>query len=103
MSADEVTRRAEADHRPSAARERLLAAAETTNATPGRSGERFDLTGRERDVLELLAEGRSNPEIAEALYIGRGTVRTHVSAILGKLGAKTRTEAARVAMVWGLV
>jgi non-specific serine/threonine protein kinase len=62
-----------------------------------------DLTGRERDVLRLLVEGRSNPEIADALFIGQGTVRTHVSAILGKLEAKTRTEAAHLAMRSGMV
>ncbi|HEY7033491.1 MAG TPA: LuxR C-terminal-related transcriptional regulator [Thermomicrobiales bacterium] len=61
------------------------------------------LTSRERDVLRLLVEGRSNAEIADALFIGRGTVRTHVSAILGKLNAKSRTEAAHVAMRSGLV
>jgi DNA-binding NarL/FixJ family response regulator len=51
----------------------------------------------------LLAKGKSNPEIAEALYIGRGTVRTHVSNILGKLDAKTRTEAAALARERGLI
>jgi predicted ATPase/DNA-binding CsgD family transcriptional regulator len=55
------------------------------------------LTPRELDVLRLLAKGLSNPEIADALYIGRGTVRTHVSNILGKLGARTRTEATMLA------
>lgn len=55
------------------------------------------LTPREQEVLRLMAIGKSNPEIAEALYIGRGTVRTHVSNILAKLGAKTRTEASMLA------
>jgi DNA-binding CsgD family transcriptional regulator len=61
------------------------------------------LTARERDVLRLLAEGRTNAEIADALFIGRGTVRTHVSAILGKLNARSRTEAANLAIRSGLV
>jgi DNA-binding NarL/FixJ family response regulator len=54
-------------------------------------------------VLHLLAAGRSNPEIASALFIGRGTVTTHVSHILAKLGAATRTEAAALARRRGLL
>jgi non-specific serine/threonine protein kinase len=61
------------------------------------------LTARELDVLRLLVEGRSNVEIADALFIGPGTVRTHVSSILAKLSAKTRTEAAHLAMRSGMV
>ena len=61
------------------------------------------LSARELDVLRLLSTGQSNPEIAEALFIGRATVRTHVSNILAKLGAKTRTEAAAVGRQLGLV
>jgi predicted ATPase/DNA-binding CsgD family transcriptional regulator len=52
------------------------------------------LTAREVEVLRLLVAGRSNPEIAAALYISRDTARTHVANILGKLGVKSRTEAA---------
>ena len=62
----------------------------------------FGLSPREHEVLHLLALGKSNPEIADALFIGRGTVKTHVSTILGKLGAKTRTEAALLARQHGL-
>jgi DNA-binding NarL/FixJ family response regulator len=61
------------------------------------------LSPREYDVLRLLALGKSNPEIADDLFIGRGTVRTHVSNILAKLGAKTRTEASMIARDRGLV
>jgi DNA-binding CsgD family transcriptional regulator len=61
------------------------------------------LTERERDVLRLLASGKTNPEIADALFIGRGTVRNHVSHIFAKLGAKTRTEAADLAERRGLL
>ncbi len=75
-----------------------------TAESPPIAATAFDgLTARERDVLCLLAEGRSNAEIARALYIGHGTVRTHVSAILAKLNAKSRTEAAHVARRSGLV
>ena len=55
------------------------------------------LTPREEEILRLLVSGRSNPEIAEALYISRATARTHVSNILAKLGVGSRTEAADVA------
>jgi non-specific serine/threonine protein kinase len=57
----------------------------------------FGLSAREQDVLRLLAVGKSNPEIAEALFIGRGTVKTHVSNVLAKLGAASRTEAVAIA------
>jgi predicted ATPase/DNA-binding CsgD family transcriptional regulator len=61
------------------------------------------LTERERDVLRLLAAGRSNPEIASALYISRATARTHVSRILAKLGVHSRTGAATEAHRRGLI
>jgi DNA-binding NarL/FixJ family response regulator len=52
------------------------------------------LTEREREVLALMAEGRSNADIADALFISPHTVKTHVSNILAKLEAQTRIEAA---------
>jgi non-specific serine/threonine protein kinase len=61
------------------------------------------LSPREQEVLRLLADGKSNPEIAEALFIGRGTVKTHVVNILAKLGAASRTEAAAIAHRNGLL
>ncbi len=62
-----------------------------------------DLTPREREVLALLAEGAGNREIAERLGVTEHTVKFHLSAIFGKLGASTRTEAVRLAMRWGWV
>ena len=60
------------------------------------------LTEREVEVLRLVAKGRSNQEIAEALVIGEGTVRTHVSSILSKLHLANRTQAALYALREGL-
>jgi DNA-binding NarL/FixJ family response regulator len=61
------------------------------------------LTGRELDVLRLVAAGRSNKEIARDLHIGEKTVKTHVSNVLGKLGVQSRTQAALHAVRTGLV
>jgi len=57
-----------------------------------------DLTEQELRVLEQIAEGKTNREIAEALYLGEGTVRNYVSSILGKLGLTNRAEAAAYAV-----
>jgi NarL family two-component system response regulator LiaR len=61
------------------------------------------LTERETEVLRLLAEGKSNKEIAASLTIGETTVKTHVSNILMKLGVPSRTQAALYAVRIGLV
>ncbi len=58
----------------------------------------YDLTDRERAVLQLLVEGRSNPEIADRLSVSRSTVKTHVSHILEKLGVGSRLEAVTLAI-----
>ncbi len=61
------------------------------------------LTDREMDVLRRLATGASNREIAETLVIAEGTVKNHVTNILGKLGVRDRTQAALKARELGLI
>jgi len=57
-----------------------------------------DLTDQEMRVLGLLAEGKTNREIAQMLYLGEGTVRNYVSSVLSKLGLANRAEAAAFAV-----
>ena len=61
------------------------------------------LSEREREVLLLLAQGASNKDMAEKLFITEGTVKNHVSNILAKLQAENRTQAADIARKQGLV
>lgn len=61
------------------------------------------LTQREREILALIASGKSNSEIAESLYIATGTVRVHVHAILQKLEVRDRTQAVVIALRNGLI
>jgi len=82
-----------------------LAAEAQLSPPPGATppvGHPFGLTPRERDVLRLLVEGRSDREIAAALFIGPRTVQTHVAHLFAKLGAKNRAEAAALAVRRGL-
>jgi DNA-binding CsgD family transcriptional regulator len=78
-------------------------------AAPAREGsrdagaERFSLTAREHEVLALVAAGRSNAQIAAALFISPKTASVHVSNILAKLGVSSRGEAAAAAHAAGLV
>jgi DNA-binding NarL/FixJ family response regulator len=71
-----------------------VAPARTVSAEPAGLGA---LTERERDVLGLLVEGRTNRQIAGRLYISEKTVSVHVSNILAKLGVRSRAEAAALA------
>ena len=68
-----------------------------------RSGNAYGLTERELDVLELMVEGLTNPEIANKLVITRATAKAHVHSILQKLCVTTRTQATVTAMKEGLV
>lgn len=61
------------------------------------------LTQRERDVLEEVAAGKSNPEIAAALYLSVATVKTHVSRLLEKLDCRDRAQLVVVAYETGVV
>lgn len=61
------------------------------------------LTERETEVLQYLAQGLSNKQIAVKLHISEHTVKFHVSSIYGKLGATNRAEAVRLGVQWGLV
>ena len=70
---------------------------------PGDSTIGRDLAEREKEILELIAQGMTNAEIAHNLFLSEGTVRNYVSAILEKLGVEDRTQAAVLALRFGLV
>jgi DNA-binding NarL/FixJ family response regulator len=80
--------------------QRLLSAAARAPAAPADDGEE-DLTPRESDVLRLIAEGKSNREIARALYVSEATVKTHVNRIFAKTGSRDRAQAIRYAYTHG--
>lgn len=71
----------------------LIAAAKTPSVPTG-----GDLTEREHEVLKLMVEGLTNNQIAERLIVSRSTVKFHVSSILSKIGASSRTEAVAFAL-----
>lgn len=75
----------------------------SSESKPGPAADRFGLTEREQQVLALIAEGRTNKDIAAALYISPKTAGIHVSHILDKLGVRGRVEAATLAVQHGLV
>lgn len=75
----------------------------TQGIVPSRVHELDGLTEREREVLVLVAKGLSNGEIAERLFLGEATVKTHVSRTLAKLGVRDRVQAVVTAYETGLV
>ena len=75
---------------------------ESSNASSNGRRSEYSLTQREHDILALLAEGRSNREIAGALYLSEKTVKAHLAAIFRKLGVTNRTQAAMMAVQMGV-
>jgi DNA-binding NarL/FixJ family response regulator len=73
----------------------------TSGSGNGRRSE-FSLTQRENDILALLAEGKSNREIAQSLFLSEKTVKAHLAAIFRKLGVTNRTQAAMAAVHMGV-
>jgi two-component system, NarL family, response regulator LiaR len=72
-------------------------------APDGRKREDLNLTRRELEILELIAQGLSNREIAEKLFVSESTVKTHSSRVFEKLGARRRTQAVQLGKEFGLL
>ena len=81
--------------------QRLLSAAVRAPAAAPQAPGEDDLTPRESEVLRLIAAGRSNREIARALFVSEATVKTHVNRIFAKTGSRDRTQAMRYAFDHG--
>ena len=99
-----LRRRADRPSSPAPPATSRPAAAPVRRAEGGRPEAAADLglTRRECDVLRLIVEGRTDQEIADALYLSRRTVTSYVTAILGKLGVPSRSAAAAEAVRRGL-
>jgi len=88
---------------PSVTRRLVSEFAARTKQSAGPSPALAELTSREREVMALVAEGLTNAEIGERLFMSPATARTHVSRILTKLGARDRTQLVVMAYESGLV
>lgn len=100
IAAIKVVHRGERLHQPVALSDRL----KPDSAVPEKLAITAEpLSQREREILRLLSGGYSNKEIARALDLAEGTVKNHVSAILGKLGVRDRTRAVLTAIEKGLL
>jgi DNA-binding NarL/FixJ family response regulator len=88
---------------PSVTRRLIEAFARRPPETSPSPSQLASLTARERDVLLLLARGRSNSEIAAALFVSEATVKTHVGNLLAKLGLRDRVQAVILAYETGIV
>src|SRR5574342_1151974 len=97
VSADDLARAIRAAHagRATLSPEAAQALVETANQPPAPG---LDLTEREREVLTLMIEGLNNTQIAGKLTVSASTIKSHVSNILSKLGAASRTEAVTLAL-----
>jgi NarL family two-component system response regulator LiaR len=72
-------------------------------AVNSKKQEELEITPRELEILELIASGMSNREIAEKLFVSENTVKTHSSRVFDKLGAKRRTQAVQLGKEFGLI
>lgn len=89
--------------RPAAVVEVPVAAAEKALIFDERKREDLGITRRELEVLSLIAQGLSNREIADKLFVSENTVKTHSSRVFDKLGAKRRTQAVQLGKELGLL
>lgn len=105
VMAPSVTRRLISRLRPGGAAEQKTASAPQPAPEPGTAGSHprlAELTEREREVFELIAEGLSNAEIGERLFLSESTVKTHVGRVLAKLRLRDRVHAVILAYEVGL-